>query len=214
MSIRVILADDHRMFREALQEQLSRETDIEVIAGAGGGEETLATVARLRPDVLVLDIALPDMSGIEVARRLAGTHPGVRIVALSGYVDKAFVEEMLKVGAQGYVVKSSGGGELLAAIRAVAAGQNFLSPEAAKVLLRRFGERGTSGVPPVSVLSPRELDILRLLCDGGSSAGIGAALDISPGTVKVHRRNIKRKLGLKSTAELIRYAIREGVRPT
>lgn len=211
MSIRVMLADDHRMFREALQESLSGEADIEVVAGAGSGAETLETAARMLPDVLVLDIAFPDMNGIEVARRLAETHPDIRIVALSGYLDKAFVEEMLKAGAQAYVAKSSGAGELLDAIRAVACGHSFLSPEVTSVLVRRFDSMKTSRNPPPTVLSPREKEILRLLCDGLRSAEIAAVLNISTATAEVHRRNVKRKLGLKSTAELIRYAIREGL---
>jgi len=211
MSIRVMLADDHRMFREALQEQLAGEPDIEVVAGAGSGAETLETAAKVLPDVLVLDIALPDMNGIEVARELAETHPGIRIVALSGYVDRAFVEEMLKAGAHAYVAKSSGAGVLLSAIRAVAAGDSFLSPELTRMLMRRFDNAKTSGSPPPTVLSPREKEILRLLCDGLSSAEIAGVLNISTATAEVHRRNIKRKLDIKSIAELIRYAIREGV---
>lgn len=215
MSIRVMLADDHRMFREALQESLFGVADIEVVAGAGSGAETLEVAARTRPDVLVLDIAFPDMNGIEVARRLAESHSGIRIVVLSGFVDKAFVEGALKAGVRGYVAKSSGAGELLCAIRAAMAGQCFLSPEVTGILTRQF-DHPRPGAPQDSrsgVLSPREREVLRLLCEGRRTRAIAAELHISAATVEVHRRNIKRKLGLKTMAELIRYALQEGLGP-
>lgn len=211
MNIRVMLADDHCMFLEVLEELLAKESDIEVVARAGSGAETLATVGRALPDVLVLDIAFPDISGIEVARKIAKCHPGIRIVALSGYADKIFVQEMLKAGAQGYVVKSSGATVLIDAIRAVAAGHSFLSPEVTSVLLRRTREGKPSIVPPASILSRREQEILRLIAEGRRSTEIGDKLHISTATVDVHRRNIKRKLGLHSTAELTRYALSEGL---
>jgi two-component system NarL family response regulator len=210
MTIRLMLADDHRMFREALCIPLVAEADMAVVAEASTGEETLAGVAEHLPDVLLLDIALPDIKGIEVARRVAKRFPAVRIVALSGYSDRLFVEEMLKAGALAYVLKSAGADELIMAIRAVMDGHSFLSPE---LTMARAGDvhLGEAVSPPLSVLGRREREVLLLLADGRRSSGIAAELGISTATVDVHRRNIKRKLKMRTTAELTRYAVREGL---
>lgn len=210
MTIRIVLADDHRMFREALKVPLTVENDIEIVAEAGSGAQALDCLDRSHPDVLILDIALPDMSGVEVARRAMLRHPKLRIVALSGYADRMFVAEMLKVGARAYVVKSSGADELVRAIRAVVDGHVFLSPDVTgpQVVNR---DSGATSAPPLSVLGEREQEVLRLLANGRRSAEIAALLGISPATVHVHRRNIKKKLGVTSTADLTRYAIREGL---
>lgn len=209
MKTRVMLADDHRMFREALRIPLGAEPDIEVVAEAGTGAETLDAVASHRPDVLVLDIALPDIKGMEVARAIGRRYDAVKIVALSGYSDRLFVEEMLKAGARAYVLKSSGADELISAIRAVSNGQRFLSPGLASVMERHDGEMP---VPPISVLGRREQQVLCLVADGHRSAEIATQLGISTATVDVHRRNIKQKLRLRTTAELTRYVVREGLR--
>ncbi len=211
MNIRVMIADDHLMLREALEKSLAKEPDIESIAGASTGAETLARLGRELPDVLVLDIALPDMSGIEVARQVSERYPSVNIMALTGYADKVFVEEMLKAGALGYVVKSSGLAGLVNGIRAVAAGHGFQSSEVTAALMRRPQPGVAASAPPVSILSPREQEVLGLIAAGKRSAEIAAELQISVGTVKVHRRNLIRKLKLNSTAELTRYALREGL---
>lgn len=212
MKIKVLLADDHRMFREALRFPLAAEPDIEVLAETSTGAETLEAVARHLPDVLLLDIALPDIKGIEVARRVLRRNPEIRIVAVSGYSDRLFVEEMLKAGARGYVLKSSGAHELISAIRAVVAGHNFLSPELTSIMVRHVQPAGETPVPPISVLGRREQEVLCLLADGRRSAEIAAELGIATATVDVHRRNIKQKLRLRTTAELTRYAVREGLR--
>lgn len=211
MSIRIILADDHRMFREALAGSLAADPEIEVVAEASSGGETLAVLAASPADLVVLDIGLPDMSGIEVARRVRERWPAVGMVALSGYADRQFVEEMLKAGAQAYVVKSAGTDELLNAIRAVAKGQCFLCAEVTRFMVRGLGAEGGGTAPPVTVLGRREQEVLRLLALGRRSAAIAAELGIAAATVEVHRRNIKEKLGLRTTAELTRYAIREGL---
>lgn len=210
--IRVMLADDHRMFREALRIPLAAEPDIEVVAEASTGAETLDAVTRHLPDVLVLDIALPDIKGIEVARVLGRGGEGVKIVALSAYSDRLFVEEMFKAGAQAYVLKSSGADELVSAIRAVNHGHRFLSPELTSLMVRHVQPKGETPVPPISVLGRREQEVLCLLADGRRSAEIAAQLGIATATVDVHRRNIKQKLRLRTTAELTRYAVREGLR--
>lgn len=211
MTIRLMLADDHRMFREALRGSLATEPDLEIVAEAGTGAETLEALARDVPDVLVLDIALADTNGIEIARKVTRLHPSLCILALSGHADRIYVEEMLKAGARGYVVKSAGTDELIAAIRAVAVGHTFLSPEVTRLMMPRSISDTRSTIPPPSILGRREHDVLRLLAEGKRSAEIAACLGISNATAEVHRRNIKRKLGLYTTAELTRYAIREGL---
>lgn len=211
MTIRLMLADDHRMFREALRGPLAAEPDLDIVAEASTGAEVLEALTREVPDILILDIALADANGIEIARRLTRLHPQLRILALSGHADRIYVEEMLKAGARGYVVKSAGTDELIAAIRAVAAGHIFLSPEVTHLMVPRGITDIRPSVPPPSILGRREREVLRLLAEGKRSAEIAACLGISNATAEVHRRNIKRKLGLHTTAELTRYAIRQGI---
>ena len=202
-----MLADDHRMFREALRIPLAAEPDMEVVAEAATGAEALARVDSANPDLLVLDIAMPGVNGIEVTRRALAQHPALRIVALSGYTDRIFIDEILNAGARGYVVKSAGADELIRAIRAVFAGQVFLSPEITGEVIRK----GSSDRAKLTLLGQREQQVLSLLARGMRSTQIATELGISPATVKAHRRNIKQKLGINSTAELTCYAIREGL---
>lgn len=211
MAIRIALADDHKMFREALRIPLELEADFEVVAEAGSGGELLARLPSLAPDVLVLDIGLPDMNGIEVAQQVCERHPDVRVVVLSGYTDKVFVDEMLKAGARAFVAKSAGADELAMAIRAVHSGKIFLSPEVAGGVVQHIPTANRSSAPPISILGKREREVLRQLADGKSAPETALILGISPATVDAHRRNIKQKLGLNSIAELTRYAIREGL---
>jgi len=209
--IRVMLADDHRMFREALRVPLEAEADIEIIGESSTGEETLSTLAQVCPDILLLDIGLHDINGIDVARKATKLYPTVRVIALSGYADRLYIEEMLKAGARGYVVKSAGADELISAIRAVATGHNFLSQEATQVMVQRIQNDAKALAPPPSVISPREREVLCRLANGFRAADIAAEMGITVSTVEVHRRNIKRKLGLHTTAELTRYAMRVGL---
>jgi two-component system NarL family response regulator len=208
MPIRFLLADDHRMFRETLCHMLEGVPDLELLGQVGSGKELLDVLARVKADLVVLDVGLPDMSGIELARKVRSAHPLVFIVALSGYTDRLFVDEMLKAGAKGYVAKSAGADDLVRAMRAVMEGNVFLSPEVAAVLMPDVGENGEA---PLSLLGKREREILGLLASGKTSPDIALLLGISVGTVQVHRRNIKAKLGLRSVADLTRYAIRQGL---
>ena len=211
MSINIMLVDDHLMLREALRGALNAEADLNVMAEAGNGREALEILERETPDVLVLDIALPDMTGIDVAAKALAQRPELLIVGLSGYTDKVFVDEMLKAGVRAYVVKSAGTRELISAIRAVLAGHAFLSPEIVTTALGKHHGDSTQAPPPLSILGRREREVLKLLAKGMRSVSIGAELGIQPATVDVHRSNIKNKLGLRSIAELTRYAIREGL---
>lgn len=207
MAIRVLLVDDHRILREALRLSLAREGDIDVVGEAGTAQEALAGATALRPDVVVLDIGLPDLSGLEVAARLRRLPQPPQVVALSAQTDKRFVSEMLRSGAQAYVTKSSAADELVRAVRAVRAGRSHLCPEVAEALVAEV--RTLGGDAPR--LGRREHEVLRLVAAGVRSAEIAERLHISPATVEVHRRNIMRKLDLHSVAELTRYAVREGI---
>ena len=210
MSIRVMLVDDHQLVREALRDALVREPDIDVVAEAGNGQSALALAPACNPDVIVLDVGLPDIAGTEVATNLRGLCNGVKIVALSAYTDKRFVTEMLRAGANAYVSKSSAGSELVRAIRAVMQNQSSFSPEIAATLAQEFTGTTPEGSNVVQ-LGRRELQVLRLVAEGMRSNEIAERLQISPGTVDVHRRNLMRKLDLHSVADLTRYAIREGL---
>lgn len=209
MTTRVFLIEDHRMVREALCEVLAKEPDIEVVGQAGDAADGLERVSAAHPDVIVLDIRLPDLNGMEVAARLRDAGINSRIVALSAFSDKRFVTAMLRAGAAGYVTKSAAGTELVRAIQAVASGEGYFSPEIAKALASevRDGPQSTDAAP----LARREREVLRLIAEGVRSPGIATQLHVSVATIEVHRRNIMRKLGLRTVADLTRYAIREGI---
>jgi len=209
MTIRILLVDDHRMLRDALRSVLAKEVDLEIVAEAGDAATALERANSLVPDVVVLDIGLPDLNGIEVAVQLNKWPSPPKIVALSAYADKRFVTEMLRAGASAYVTKSSAGTDLVRAIRAVCAGNSFLCADVAAALVAEVREGAQ--VDEQQRLGPREREVLRLVAEGTRSAAIAAQLHISVATVEVHRRNIMRKLGLHTVAELTRHAIREGI---
>lgn len=209
MKVRVLLVDDHRMVREALRETLAKVADIEVVGEVGDAAEALKFAMELSPDVIVLDISLPDVNGVEVASRLQDAGSQAKIVALSAFSDKRFVTAMLRAGASAYVTKSAAGTELVRAIRAVAISQSYFSPEIAGTILSEVRERFVPG--DAEQLGRREREVLRLIADGARSPAIARQMHISVATVEVHRRNIKRKLGLRTVAELTKHAIREGI---
>lgn len=211
MTIQVVIADDHRMLRDALAMVLGREEDIEIVGQAEDGEEALRQCRELHPDVLVLDIAMPKLNGVEVARSLGRELPGIRVLVLSAYMDKRFVSETLKAGAVGYVTKAAASAELPRAIRAAAAGEQYLSPEISQALKDAIGADGKLNLDAAPQLSPREREVLRLVADGVRSAAIARRLGITEATVEVHRRNLMRKLDIRNIADLTKYALREGI---
>ena len=211
MKIRVALADDHRMLLDALISVLATEPDITIVGVAHDGPAAIQLAHEHLPDVLVLDIAMPTLNGVDVARRLRKEVPRVRVLALSAYLDKRFVQEMLKAGAAGYVTKTAALTDLPRAIRAVAGGQNYLSPEITAAVVSDIVPPGEPVTPPVSALSPREREVLRLVADGVRTTEIARRLGITEATVEVHRRNVMHKLELRTVAQLTKYAVREGL---
>lgn len=209
MKIKVLLVEDHRMVREALRDVLTQVADIEVTAEAGDAREALEQIRLIAPDVIVLDIGLPDLNGIEVATRLRELGSHAKVVALSAFSDKRFVTAMLRAGASAYVTKSAAGTELVRAIRAVAAGQGYFSPDIAGTLATEM--RDSAGHREAPTPTRREREVLRLIAEGERSPAIAAQLHVSVATVEVHRRNLMRKLSLRTVADLTKYAIREGI---
>jgi two-component system NarL family response regulator len=209
MKIKVLLVEDHRMVREALRDVLTQVADIEVAAEAGDAREALEQIRLIAPDVIVLDIGLPDLNGIEVATRMRELGSQAKVVALSAFSDKRFVTAMLRAGASAYVTKSAAGTELVRAIRAVAAGQGYFSPDIAGTLATEM--RDSAGHREAPTPTRREREVLRLIAEGERSPAIAAQLHVSVATVEVHRRNLMRKLSLRTVADLTKYAIREGI---
>jgi DNA-binding NarL/FixJ family response regulator len=209
VTIRVLLVDDHRLVREALREALEKVPDIEIVGEAGDARTALEQSHVLKPDIAVIDIGLPDLNGMELTARLKDADTRVKIVALSAYADKRFVTEMVRSGAAAYVVKASAGTELVRAIHAVAAGQSYFCPEVAGALIAEVRDLRAEKETPR--LARREREVLRMLAQGMRSQAIGEQLHIAVSTVEVHRRNIMRKLGLHTIAELTKYAVREGI---
>lgn len=210
MTIKTLIVDDHRMMREGLRAIFEQEPTIVVVGQAENGRAALDQVGELRPDVVVMDVGMPEMNGMEATRQIHAQHPGVRVIALSTHSDKRYVLGMLDAGASGYVLKVGAFDELQQAIHAVVGGQTYLSPAIAGTVVESLGQKG----PKTSAsrdLGAREREVLQLLSEGNTSAQIAARLHISVRTVEAHRRNIMRKLDRHSVAELTKYAVREGL---
>jgi len=211
MSIRVMLVDDHKILRDALREILAKEHDIVLVGEASDGVELLEIARTVQPDIVLMDIGLPTVSGIEATRTLLSEMPKLKILALSTFSDRRVVLQMLDAGASGYVVKSSGRDELVRAIRAVSHGRTYLCPDASAVLLESIRNPHPLERRQNEPIGRREREVLQLLAEGHTSPEIGTLLHIATSTVEVHRRNIMRKLELHSVAELTKYAIRNGL---
>src|SRR3989304_2618154 len=212
MAIRLLLVDDHAVVRPGLRMLLEGEADVEIAGEAGAAREAPDLLGRLHPDVVLMDIGLPDLSGIEATRNIKLFSPETAVVALTIHEDEEYFFKMLEAGASGYVPKRAAPEELVTAIRAAATGQVYLYPSLAKLLVRDFLSGGRAPDDhPASDLTDREQEVLTYLAEGASNEEIAASLVISPKTVARHRENIMRKLNLHSRAELVRYAIRKGI---
>lgn len=208
--IRVMLVDDHAMFREALRLLLEQDETIQVVAEAGDGETALKRAEDALPDVVVMDIAMPGLSGFETTRRLLARHAGIKVLALSTYVEASVVRQMLELGANGYIAKSAVASELLRGIHSVVGGHGFLSGE---VSAQMVTDLRASRTTEKRTLSPRELQVAALLAEGRTAPEVAIRMNISPATVNVHRRNIMRKLDVRNVVELTKYAMRTGLIP-
>ncbi len=212
MTIRLLLVDDHAVVRSGLRMLLENERDVEIIGEASSASEAIEATLQLKPNVILMDIGLPDLSGIDATREIKKRVAEVAIVALTIHEDEEYFFKMLEAGASGYVPKRAAPEELLTAIRAAATGQVYLYPSLAKLLVRDFLDGGRApGEQASSELTDREQEVLTYLAEGASNEEIAASLVISPKTVARHRENIMRKLNLHSRAELVRYAIRKGI---
>jgi two-component system, NarL family, response regulator NreC len=210
----VVLADDHPVVRQGLRSLLEAEGGFEVLGVADDGLEAVRQVERLKPHVLVVDLMMPGMNGFEVARQLTESGSHTRVIVLTMHTNDAYVQEALRGGAAGYVLKDSSDSELVDAVRAVAAGRRYLSAALAERAIDDYAERAKqSGGAQHETLSAREREILQLVAEGHPSSEIGARLHLSPRTVETHRASLMRKLGLRTRTDLLRYAFRHGILP-
>ena len=213
MPTRLLLVDDHAVVRSGLRMLLSAESDVEIVGEASTARQALEATGVVKPDVILMDIGLPDMSGIDATREIKTRFPDISIVALTIHEDEEYFFKMLEAGASGYVPKRAAPEELLTAIRAAAAGEVYLYPSLAKLLVNDFLTQDHPADEKANLdgLTDREHEVLTYLAEGANNEKIAAALVISPKTVERHRENIMRKLNMHSRSELVRYAIRKGI---
>jgi len=212
MSIRVILADDHKIIRQGLRSLLEKQQDMEVIAEAEDGRNAVRLTAELAPDIVIMDITMPDLNGAEATKQIISKSPDIKIIALSMHSDSLFVTEMLKSGAAGYLLKDCAFEELAKAIRTVIEGKIYLSPAISGVVVEDYINRlSRPGFSNSDILSDREREVLQLMAEGYSTKKISQKLHISVKTVETHRRQMMSKLDIHTIAELTKYAIRKGL---
>lgn len=214
--ITTVLADDHPIVRQGLRTLLEGEDHCRVVGEASDGLAALALITRLQPDVAVLDVQLPDLNGLEVARRLRDQAPGTRVIILSMFGDEPYVVDALRHGASAYVLKGAATTDLIAAVDAAVAGRRYLSAPLAERAIDAYARQGGDPAAPIDrydLLTAREREVLQLAAQGMSAADIGARLSISPRTVETHRANLLRKLGLQTQTDLVRFAVGRGLIP-
>jgi DNA-binding NarL/FixJ family response regulator len=208
---RVLLADDHKILRQGLRTLLEQEKDIHVVGEAENGRTSVKLAGELAPDVVIMDVAMPDLNGIDATRRITESEPGTRVLALSMHSDGRYVKGMLQAGARGYILKDCAAEELTRAIRAVMADQVYVSPGVTGTIVDDYVRQLSAETDEPATLTPREREVLQLLAEGASTANIAAELHLSVKTIETHRKRIMDKLSLRSIAELTKYAIREGI---
>jgi len=215
--MKILVADDHPMMRDGLRVILEK-AGLEVVGEAANGREAVTLAAELAPDIVLMDVSMPELNGVDATRRLLARAPECKVIGLSMNCDRRYVLAMFGAGAQGYLTKNSAAAELVEAIRVVASGRQYVSPTIAGVELPSVAQPGAGppssrkpGVPIARQLSAREREVLQLLAEGKSSKEMAARLGVAMATIETHRRQIMSKLGLRSVAELTKYAIREGL---
>ena len=211
--VRILLADDHTMVRQGLRKVLEERPEWEVVAEASDGREAVRLAEQHRPDVAIIDVAMPLLNGIETTRQITRRVPGTRVLVLSMHADEAYVTQILQAGATGYLLKDSADVDLMQAVTAVSVGKSFFSPAIARVMLddyvRQLADKGITD--RYESLSEREREIFQLIAEGKTNKEIAALLSVSPSTVETHRGHIMEKLDLHSAAEIVLYAVRRGV---
>jgi DNA-binding NarL/FixJ family response regulator len=205
---RILLVDDHAMVRQGFRMILSAQADMEIVGEAGNGRESVELADQLKPDVVVMDVAMPELNGIEATRRITEAAPRTRVLALSMYKDSVYVREILRAGARGFLLKDAIDRDLLAAVRAVAGGEGYLSPAVSEAVLSDYRRHVTD---PLDLLSSREREVLQMIAEGKTNKEIAASLNLSVYTVDAHRGRIMEKLNLHSVGELVRFAVRKGL---
>jgi len=208
MKIRILLADDHAVVRQGFKMILAAQADMEIVGEAGNGREAVELAEGLQPDVVVMDVAMPELNGIEATRRLADSSPRTRVLALSMHKDSVYVREILRAGARGYLLKDAIASDLLAAVRAVARGEGYLSPGVSDAVLNDYRRHVTD---PIDLLTSREREVLQMIAEGKTNKDIAGILNLSVYTVDAHRGHIMEKLNLHSVNELVRFAVRCGL---
>jgi DNA-binding NarL/FixJ family response regulator len=212
MSVKVLLVDDHAILREGLRSLIEKQPDIEVVADVDDGRRAIELVRELSPDVVIMDVTMPRLGGIEATRQITGEFPAVKVIALSIHSRRPFVADMLQAGAAGYILKECLFDELVQAIRAVSEGGRYLSPRITDVVVDDYVKRLSSGdESPLRSLTGREREVLQLVAEGKSTKEISMELHVSTKTIEANRRQIMEKLDIQSVAELTKYAIREGL---
>ncbi len=212
MSIRILIADDHKIVREGLIALLRQHPHMEVVGEAENGRQAVQLAASLQPQVVIIDIGMPELNGIEATRQIMAESPGTKVIALSMHSDKRFVKGMLKAGAAGYLLKYCASEELVNAIQMVMANRVYLSHDITGIVVEDYVQKlADSDSSPFQTLTPREREVLQLLAEGHSTRQIADTLHVSVKTIEVHRKQLMDKLGLNSLADLIKYAIREGL---
>jgi len=206
--IKILLADDHALVRHGFRMILAAQPDMEVAGEAGNGREAVELAQKLKPDVVVMDVAMPELNGIEATRRIVELAPRARVLALSMHKDAVYVREILRAGARGYLLKDSADADLLAAVRAVAKGEGYLSPGVSDAVLSDYRRHVTD---PLDLLTSREREVLQLIAEGKTNKEIATSLALSVYTVEAHRGRLMEKLNLHSTGELVRFAVRSGL---
>lgn len=209
--IRVLLADDHKLVRAGIRSLLERLPELEVVAEASDGREAIELVERLEPQVVLMDLAMPELNGLEATRHLTRTFPKVRVIILSIYSDEEHVYQSLRAGAAGYLMKGAATEELELAIRSVARGETYLSPPVSKPVIMEYIRRTNVGLSSREGLSPRQTQILRLIAEGKTTKQVALELAISVKTVETHRSALMKRIGVRDVAGLVRYAVKVGL---
>jgi two-component system, NarL family, response regulator NreC len=214
MAVTILLADDHHVMRQGLRMLLEAQEDFRVVAEAGDGLEAVKLAERLKPHVLIVDLMMPGINGLEVARQVSHHSPQTRIIVLSMYGNEPYVLEALRNGAVGYVLKDADAAELLRAVHEVVAGRRYLSPPLSEHAIEAYLQKAQDAVLDLyETLTTREREVLQLAAEGRTNADIAAVLYVSPRTVETHRAHLMHKLGLHTQADLIRYALKRGILP-